>query len=385
MGTREVIQMHVIVQTLPRDYEGIPTLSLVPFRTIRDLLNYLKEPGAANIETISIDPFTDRGEYSNIHRYFFKKKKSLLTVQAQELAEFIKNNPFLKSLTIIDHQMTTQAVKLIANAIQDSSIQYLQLSNEMDPASGIELAKMLINNRTIRILNLNCNNFGTEGLEALGEALKNNHVIETLNLSYSMLSSMSVKLVIEAASLSLNLCGMQKLCENLSCKIQFLNLKGNVLDICAITSLSNALEANRSLKEINLSANRIGDPEIQILLDGFLKNNTSIEVIDLSLNRITTCGATALVEVLKNCSTIKRIDLTANPICSEGVESIITTCSRDTPHIEILISADERTMSRIALMRSLPEFSEISDDSEQTVIGDSSSSTASLQDLADTY
>lgn len=68
-----------------------------------------------------------------------------------------------------------------------------------------------------------------------------------------------------------------------NCSLEFLNLKNTDLNPCRLKLITTALKKNYTLKSLNISENSLDRPSIQLILDG-LKENKALEVLDISFN-----------------------------------------------------------------------------------------------------
>jgi Leucine Rich repeat len=70
------------------------------------------------------------------------------------------------------------------------------------------------------------------------------------------------------------------------------------------------LQANRTLRELNLSCCRLGDGGIRIIADAIV-GNTTIEILDISANKITPTGLDDITRILES-TRIQKIDFERN-------------------------------------------------------------------------
>jgi Ran GTPase-activating protein (RanGAP) involved in mRNA processing and transport len=81
---------------------------------------------------------------------------------------------------------------------------------------------------------------------------------------------------------------------------------------CGVLAFQPTLQTNRTLRELSLWGCQIGDHGIRILADG-LVGNTTIEILNLGANRITSVGLDDITRLLESESTrIKKINLEYN-------------------------------------------------------------------------
>jgi hypothetical protein len=82
-----------------------------------------------------------------------------------------------------------------------------------------------------------------------------------------------------------------------------------------------ALSVNRSLKELYLNDNEIGDDGVEALAAS-VKNHESLSVIDLSGNKMSDKGAAALASAIPNSHELDSLMLSRNSINDEGAAAL---------------------------------------------------------------
>ncbi len=148
-------------------------------------------------------------------------------------------------------------------------------------------------------LNLSCKKeFIQANLAFIVDFLKSNQTITRLDLSFNYIGSE-------------NTFPMESLAEIIThnSTIQSIILRMNDLTIEQMELLADAIENNTSLKSIYLNNNySIGDEGIQILARG-LRNNRSIDTLDLTTCDITSNGIIELSRVLKQREIVTKLKL----------------------------------------------------------------------------
>ncbi|MCC8372181.1 MAG: hypothetical protein LN568_05580 [Rickettsia endosymbiont of Pseudomimeciton antennatum] len=89
-----------------------------------------------------------------------------------------------------------------------------------------------------------------------------------------------------------------------------------------------ALKAGRSIKTIDLFRNKIGDKDVELLVQALLQNNT-VEFINLDYNQIGNKGAMSIAKLLQGNNSIKRIDLYHNKIGNKGVQCLVEALKKN--------------------------------------------------------
>ncbi|XP_078477398.1 NACHT, LRR and PYD domains-containing protein 12-like isoform X2 [Lampetra planeri] len=96
------------------------------------------------------------------------------------------------------------------------------------------------------------------------------------------------------------------------------------LDGCSLTdksgsSLSVILKANRGLKSLDLTRNKIGDNALRLLADGMLGREGSLETLVLYWCSLTDKSGSSLSAILKANTGLKSLELTYNKIGDSGL------------------------------------------------------------------
>ncbi|XP_067864908.1 NACHT, LRR and PYD domains-containing protein 3-like [Heterodontus francisci] len=182
---------------------------------------------------------------------------------------------------------------------------------------------------TIKNLDLYCCNIQFEGLQRLGPVL---HKCQELRLGRNNLGDSGVKLLSEAL-------------RNPACKIQKLGLEKNNHSDSRVKDLASALSANRSLTDLNLSYNKLGDSGVKLLSAGLRNPECKIQKLWLSSNALT---ASCVGDLASALSTLKVLDLSYNKLGDSGVKLLSAALRNPNCKIQKLqLSNNELTASCI--------------------------------------
>nr|XP_042703007.1 NACHT, LRR and PYD domains-containing protein 3-like [Chrysemys picta bellii] len=167
--------------------------------------------------------------------------------------------------------------------------------------------KILFTNRSLEKLDLSANTLGDSGLKHLCEGLKHPHCnLQTLllwqcsltaaccgDLSAALSTNQSLT-ELELSGNKLRDSGIKLLCEGLKhprCKLQKLVVWDCHLTDACCGDLSSLLSTNQSLRELNLSSNKLSYSGVKLLCEGLKHPNCKLEKLDLSeinIDEITT-------------------------------------------------------------------------------------------------
>ncbi|XP_067882390.1 NACHT, LRR and PYD domains-containing protein 3-like isoform X2 [Heterodontus francisci] len=259
----------------------------------------------------------------------------------EDLASALSTNRSLTDLDLSDNNLGDSGVKLRSEALRntDCKIQKLWLGgNNLSDSCIEDLASALSTNRSLTDLDLSGNNLGDSGVKLLSEALKNpdckiqelwlvgnnlttsciddlasalstNRSLTDLNLNYNELGDSGVKLLSEAL-------------RNPDCKIQKLWLVGNNLTDSCIEDLASTLSTNRSLTDLDLSYNKLGDSGVKLLSEALRNPDCKIQKLELENNNLTASCIEVLASAVSTNRSLTDLDLSDNKLGDSGVKQL---------------------------------------------------------------
>ncbi|XP_067835777.1 NACHT, LRR and PYD domains-containing protein 3-like [Heptranchias perlo] len=219
---------------------------------------------------------------------------------------------------------------------------------------------------TIKYVDLENCSIQCEGLQRLGPAL---HKCQVLRLGSNELGDSGVKLLSAAL-------------RNPDCKIQELELWDNDLTDSCTEDLSSALSTNRSLTDLDLSDNKLGDSGVKLLsaalrnpeckiqklglcdvsltasctedLFSTLSTNRSLTDLDLSNNKLGDSGVKLLSEALRNpdCK-IQKLDLDDVGLTDSCTEDLVSALSTNRSLTGLSLRSNSFTDRSVPALRSL--------------------------------
>ncbi|NXO06608.1 NLRC3 protein, partial [Oriolus oriolus] len=219
---------------------------------------------------------------------------------------------FCHSLRLDNNQFKDDAMELLGSvlSVKDCQIQRLSLAeNQISNKGAKALARSLLVNRSLMVLDLRSNSIGPTGAKALADALKKNQNLLSL----------------KASPLPPLLCPTEAFP---SSKGQHTGrpwaqpgLQKNAIGAQGARKIAEALQQNRSLRELILSSNSVGDHG-SIALAEALRVNHSLQSLDLQSNSISSAGVTALTAALCSNKGLLSLNLRENSISKEGGPAI---------------------------------------------------------------
>ena len=265
-----------------------------------------------------------------------------------EISKLLKRREFhLSSLNLTRNQLTDEAAKYLAEAINsnNSQLRTLNLSeNNISHIGARHLAEAINNNNCqLRTLNLSENNISRIGTRHLAEAIKNNNncQLRKLDLSASNISDIGAQHLADV--INNNNCQLRTLdlaknnisdigakrsadaINNNNCQLRTLDLWGNNISDNGAQHLADAIKNNNNcqLRTLHLSENNISDIGAQHLAEAINNNNCQLRTLDLSYNNISDIGAQHLAEAINNnnCQ-LHTLNLTNNNISDIGAQHL---------------------------------------------------------------
>ena len=226
------------------------------------------------------------------------------------LVEVLKTNTSsLTSLSLSDIKISHHSVKSIAEVLRvNTTLKELEFEGNNVGSDGAKLiAESLKANTTLKILILSRNNFKAPCGSIFSDALKVNGTLESLTLAENALGSRGAQLLSEG--------------HRVNTSLRHLDLSENSMGYKGAESIAETIRVNASLTSLKLSGNNIGDPGANKVSEAF-KVNVSLKDLDLSLNAIGAAGAESIAEALKINATLTILDLGSNVIGDNGAQSL---------------------------------------------------------------
>ncbi|XP_040270347.1 NACHT, LRR and PYD domains-containing protein 12-like isoform X3 [Bufo bufo] len=241
-----------------------------------------------------------------------------------QLASGIRNNQSLKILVLSGNSLSGPHFSDLMEALSSPAcrIEELRLGyNDLPDTSCIQLASGIRNNRSLKILDLSYNRLSGPHFSDLMEALSSPACrIEELHLRDNDLPDTSC---IQLASvirnnLSLKILVLSKnrlsgphfsdLMEALSspaCRIETLRLANNNLPDTSCIQLASVIRNNQSLKILYLSGNRLSGPHFSDLMEALSSPACRIETLRLRYNELSEEEKEALRKLEKQKTNMK--------------------------------------------------------------------------------
>ena len=294
-------------------------------------------------------------------------KNEITTEGAKGIAEALQLNMTLKLLDLSINKISDDGATAISNSLKsNSALQELSISHNNITNTGItKITEVIQVNLTLQNINISKNHISTEGLLYFMEAVKNNCTLQIVNITHNNVTRSgftSIKQCIEnlqhpiqiiASWNETNKNGQLVTKISTSCvpdnieedvwsfeeydpdhlvmclseclkeddTLQKLDLEYKRITSKGARLIAEAIKVNENLEKLNIGANSISDDGVTAISDG-LKSNNSLQELNISFNQITSEGAKKIAEAIKANTTLKILNINDNTISDDGVVAI---------------------------------------------------------------
>nr|XP_030140603.3 NLR family CARD domain-containing protein 3 isoform X2 [Taeniopygia guttata] len=217
---------------------------------------------------------------------------------------------FCHSLRLDNNQFKDDVMELLGSVLsgKDCQIQRLSLAeNQISNKGAKALARSLLVNRSLMVLDLRSNSIGPTGAKALADALKKNQILLSLNLQKNGIGAQGTRKIAEALKQN--------------CSLRELILSSNLVGDNGSIALAEALRVNHSLQSLDLQSNSISSAGVTALTAA-LCSNKGLLSLNLRENSISKEGGPAIARALRSNSTLRKLDLAANLLHDDGGKAI---------------------------------------------------------------
>ena len=239
------------------------------------------------------------------------------------ISECIKKNSKLQELVISGNNISSKGAKQIAEAVKiNTTLRNLDISNNKTSNDGVKfISYCLKHNCILKELNLSENEITNEGVIELSEAIRMNMTLLKLNMSKNWITIDGILNFLETIN-------------NEKCVIQSLNITHNNVTKSGLIKIEQSIKKLSFPLEVFASWNEIKDENTDVLKStikylSYNSHNDSIECSDIkedewSLHNISNVEyrAAFLCDCLKEDNTLQELNLACNNITTEGAKKI---------------------------------------------------------------
>ncbi|EPQ03363.1 Ribonuclease inhibitor [Myotis brandtii] len=137
--------------------------------------------------------------------------------------------------------------------------------------------------------------------------------------------------------------GARLLCESLqepSCRLESLWLKSCGLTVACCPHVSAMLAQNRSLQELEMSNNNLGDEGMELLCQGLRQPGVTLRMLSVGDCEVTDQGCTSLAALLLANHSLLELDLSNNCMTEVGVMKVAESAQQPSCPLEKLVLYD---------------------------------------------
>ena len=238
----------------------------------------------------------------------------------------------LSGINLLDNEATVICDHLKENNI----IQELNLSkNFISNLTVVRIAEAVQVNTTLQKLNISCNTLSDKGTAEISECLKINSVLRELDISSNNISYRGAALMAESMLLNKTL--------------QNLNISCNALSDEGTAEISECLKVNSVLRELDISSNDISSRGAARLTKSMQLNKT-LQNLDISCNALSDEGTVAISECLKINNTLQELNISNNNVTNKGATEIAEAMNMNTALTKLDISKNLITGERLVFL-----------------------------------
>uniref|UniRef100_A0A674IA20 NLR family CARD domain containing 3 n=1 Tax=Terrapene triunguis TaxID=2587831 RepID=A0A674IA20_9SAUR len=244
---------------------------------------------------------------------------------------------FCSNLRLDNNKFKDNVMELLGSVLsgKDCQIQKMSLAeNQISNKGAKALARSLMVNRSLTVLDLRSNAIGPTGAKALADALKINQVLLSLNLQKNSIGPQGAKKIAEALKQNRNLRELivppHPPVVILHCLLSLHSLQWNFIQSKAAKALAQALHSNTSLTSLDLRGNSIGVAGAKAMANA-LKVNRSLRVLNLQENSLGMDGAICIATALTGNHGLTYVNLQGNRIGQSGAKVIADAIRTNSP------------------------------------------------------
>ncbi|XP_073495355.1 NACHT, LRR and PYD domains-containing protein 3-like isoform X2 [Phyllobates terribilis] len=281
----------------------------------RDVITWVKDLFSEEQRLMQIE---DRRRLLNTFFYLFETRNKTL------VRESLKSHRRLEFCCIHMSSLDCMMLAFIMETYQN--LEELNLYGCSLDSEGLERLSPALHN--LRNISLAENNLPEIFCIQLASVIRNNRSLKTLVLSHNRLSSHQFSELVEALS-------------SPSCTIEELRFVGNngVLDTSCI-QLASGIRNNQSLKTLDLRNNSLSGPHFGDLMEALSSADCRIEELCLADNDLPHTSCIQLASLIKNNQSLQTLDLSNNRLSGPHFIDLMEALSSPECGIEELLLWD---------------------------------------------
>mmetsp|Transcript_6180 Transcript_6180/g.9002 ORF Transcript_6180/g.9002 Transcript_6180/m.9002 type:complete len:904 (-) Transcript_6180:232-2943(-) len=148
-----------------------------------------------------------------------------------------------------------------------------------------------------------------EGCQAVSDMIASNSSLRVLSLSDNNIGDAEAAVLSKALSANKD-----------EFALEALQLSFNKLTCVGVESLMNSVWGSKTLKEVRLDNNKIGDRGAQLV--AVVLTSTDLEILDIGFNNITSVGMKALMKLIAENKSLKSLSISGNRLDTVGSKAV---------------------------------------------------------------
>ena len=248
----------------------------------------------------------------------------------KDIEMYLKKNLFVESLNICGNSIKDEGFILLCKGLENNQrLLNLNIANNDIHSKGIKQGLSLITTTKLYFLNISNNPILDEGLICLTENLKHFQNLHKLNISNCSFEFKGFQFLLNVLQYTkrieyLNVSG-NKLKNRMfelvrpcfsTFGVRYLNMSKCSLGNESTYVLGECISSNETIKNLNISENKISDAGFKSFVNLFQSNNV-MESFDASVNFISDLTAKDFIKNLKFNHTLKKINFFDNQLKPE--------------------------------------------------------------------
>ena len=226
--------------------------------------------------------------------------------------------PSLQMLNLSDNNMTHKGMEsVIVNIKSSTSLTHFSVARNPIGDDGVQVFSLLKFTHLIQ-LNIRWIGMTKVGACALSEYLRVNSSLQSLEISDNRIEDS----------------GLTEILNNLPSTLVRLIASDCHLTYNGAVSFSKVLSINKVLKYLKISSNSIGDDGISAISDGLCINTTLIQLIARRCE-FHSKGAESIATMLQANKTLKYLDISSNNIGDDGIKATTLSIQANTTLIRL--------------------------------------------------
>ncbi|XP_036024149.1 ribonuclease inhibitor isoform X2 [Onychomys torridus] len=284
---------------------------------------------------------------------------NLTATSCEPLASVLRVKPDFKEIVLSNNDLQEAGVQMLCQGLKDSACQLESLKLEscgITSANCRDLCDVVASKASLRQLDLGSNKLGNAGIAALCSGLLLPSCrLRTLwlwecditaegckDLCRVLRAKQSLK-ELSLAGNELRDEGAQLLCESLlepGCQLESLWVKTCSLTAACCSHFCSVLTKNRSLLELQMSSNPLGDLGVLELCKALGQPDTVLRVLWLGDCDVTDSGCGSLASVLLTNRSLQELDLSNNCMGDSGVLQLMESLKQPSCALQQLVLYD---------------------------------------------